>query len=113
MAGCAGPRVEATARPLPTGRYGVTMELVNFAFRPNVVTVEAGRSITITAVSKSIAPHNVTIISPEGEVFADVNVPKRETRTFDITLPRPGAYELYCDVWLHRPFGMEGVFVAK
>ena len=113
LAGCAAARIEATAQPLPGGAQGLTLELSNFLFRPNVVTVETGQRITVTAVSRSIAKHNVTIISPEGEVFADVDVPKRETRTFDVTLPRPGTYELYCDVGLHRPLGMEGVLVAK
>ena len=69
--------------------------------------------MTVSAASRSIGKHNVTIISPEGAVLANVGVPKRETRTFDVTLPRPGTYELYCDVFLHRPFGMEGVLVAK
>lgn len=113
LTGCALARIEGTAQPLPGGTQGLTLELSNFLFRPNVVTVEAGRRITVTAVSRSIAKHNVTIISSDGEVFADVDVPKRETRTFDFTLPRPGTYELYCDVGLHRPFGMEGVLVAK
>ncbi len=113
MAGCAGTRIEGAAQPLPGGTQGVALELSNFVFRPNVVTVEVSRRITVTAASKSIAKHNVTIISPEGAVFADVDVPRRETRTFDVTLPRPGTYELYCNVWLHRPLGMKGVLVAK
>lgn len=98
LAGCGAARVEGIAQPLPAGRYGVTMELVNFAFRPNVVTVEAGRPITITAVSTSIAKHNVTIISTDGELLADVDVPSRQTQTFEVTLRQPGTYELYCDV---------------
>lgn len=113
LAGCAVARVEGTAQPLPAGGYGVTMDLVNFAFRPNVVTVEAGRPITITAISKSIAKHNVTIISTDGELLANVDVPSRQTRTFEVTLGQPGTYELYCDVGLHRPLGMEGVFRAR
>lgn len=112
-AGCAAARVEGAAQVLSTGRYAVTLELSNFAFRPNVATAEARRPITVTAVGKSIARHNVTIISSDGELLANVDVPAGQTRTFDVTLPQPGTYELYCDVGLHRPFGMEGVFVAK
>lgn len=112
-AGCASARVEGAARVLSTGRYEVTLELSNFAFRPNVVTAEARRPITVTAVGKSIARHNVTIISSDGELLANADVPAGQTRTFEVTLPQPGTYELYCDVGLHRPLGMEGVFVAK
>lgn len=113
LAGCAGARIEGTAQPLPAGGYGVTMDLVNFAFRPNVVTAEAGRPITITAVSESTARHNVTIISSDGELLADVDVPARQTRIFEVTLRKPGTYELYCDVGPHRSLGMEGTFVAR
>lgn len=112
-AGCAGARVEGLAQPLPTGRYGITLGLTNFAFRPNVVAAEAGRPITVTAVSRSIARHNVTIISPDGALLADVDVPSRQTRVFEVVLLHAGTYELYCDVGLHRPLGMEGLFVAR
>lgn len=113
LTGCASARVEGVAQPLPDGRHGLTMELVNFAFRPNVVAADAGRPITITAVSMSIAKHNVTIVSPDGEVLANVDVPARETRSFEVSFPRPGTYELYCDVWLHTPLGMKGRFLAQ
>jgi plastocyanin len=113
LAGCAGARIEGAAQSLPAGGYGVTVDLVNFAFRPNVITAEAGRPITITAVSESKARHNVTIISSDGELLVDVDVPARQTRVFEVTLRQPGTYELYCDVGLHRSLGMEGTFVAR
>jgi plastocyanin len=113
LAGCTAGRVEGTAQPLPDGTQGVTLDLSNFAFRPNLVKVEAGQRIMVTALSRSVSRHNVTIISAEGELFADVDVPSRETRTFDLTLPRSGTYEVYCDVGLHRPLGMEGLFIAR
>jgi plastocyanin len=113
LAGCAAARIEGAAQPLPAGGYGVTLDLVNFAFRPNVITVEAGRPVTIAAVSTSIARRNVTIISFEGELLADVDVPSRQTRTFEATFREPGTYELYCDVGMHRSLGMEGVFVGR
>lgn len=113
LAGCAAGQIEGSARPLPDGTQGVTLELSNFAFRPNLVRVEAGQRITVTALSRSISRHNVTVVSAEGELLADVDVPSRETRTFNLTAPRSGTYEVYCDVGLHRPFGMEGLFIAR
>jgi plastocyanin len=113
LAGCAAARVEGTAQPLPAGGYGVTMELVSFAFRPNVVTVEAGRPITITAKNESWGKHNVTIRSPRGELVKSTDVPGGQTRTFDLTLTAPVRYVLSCDVFLHPTFGMTGEFIAR
>lgn len=113
LAGCAVARVEGTAQPLPAGGYGVTMELVSFAFRPNVVTVEAGRPFTITAKNESWGKHNVTIRSSKGEIVKSVDVPGGQTRTFDLTLTEAATYALSCDVFLHPTFGMKGEFVAR
>jgi plastocyanin len=113
LAGCAVARVEGTAQPLPAGSQGVTMELVSFAFRPNVVTVEAGQPITITAKNESRGKHNVTVRSPEGRVLKSVDVPGRQTRTFELTLTEPARYALSCDVFLHPTFGMKGEFIAR
>ena len=71
LAGCAAGRIEGKAQPLPAGGYGLTVELVNFTFRPNVITVDADRLITITAVSRSIAkqtliPHHHRMTPPPG-----------------------------------------------
>jgi len=113
LAGCAAGRIEGMAQALPAGGYGLTVELVNFVFRPNVITVDAERPIMVTAVSRSIAKHNVTVISSDGELVADVDVPAGQTRTFEMTLRRPGSYELYCVIGLHKSLGMAGLFVAR
>ena len=73
LAGCTAGRVEGTAQPLPDGTQGVTLDLSNFAFRPTLVKVEAGQRIMVTARSRSVSRHNVTLISAEGELFVKVN----------------------------------------
>lgn len=113
LAGCAVARVEGTAQPLPAGGQGVMMELDSFAFRPNVVTFEAGRPITITAKNESRFKHNVTVRSLEGRVLRSVDVPGRQTRTIELTLTEPARYPLSCDVFLHPTFGMKGELIAR
>lgn len=113
VAGCAAARVEGVARPLPAGGQGVTIELTSFSFRPNVVTFEAGQPLTVSATSDSMIGHNLTILSPAGQVVKRVDVPARQTVAFEVRLPGPGRYVFYCDRPLHRPLGMEGVLVAK
>jgi plastocyanin len=116
LAGCAAARVEGMAQPSPAGGYALRLELDNFAFRPNVVTVPVSTLITVTAVNGSRIKHNVTVLW-EGEVLKQVlksvDVPAGETVSFDLALPVPARYAFYCDVFLHRPLGMKGVLVAE
>ena len=114
VAGCATVPVERAAQPLPAGGQGITIEMSGFTFRPDLVTLQAGLPIAITTVSRSRIPHNITVLSPEGQVLKSVDVPAEQTAAFDLTLPRPGRYVFYCATFLHRrPFGMEGALVAK
>ena len=114
IAGCAAAPMERAARPLPAGGQAVTIEMVRFTFAPDVVTLQAGVPIAITAASHSRIPHNLTILSPEGQVLKRVDIAAEQTVAFDVTLPRPGRYVFYCDKFLHRrPFGMAGAFVAR
>lgn len=113
-AGCATASVERAAQQLPAGGQGVTIEMSGFTFSPDVVTLKAGVPITITAVSNSRIPHNITILSLEGQTLKSVDIKARQTATFEATLPKPGRYIFYCDLFLHRrPFGMEGTLEAK
>jgi len=96
------------------GGQTVTIEMSGFNFIPNVTTLQAGVPVTITAVSKSRIPHNITILSLDGRELKSVNIKPQETVTFDATVPAPGRYVFYCDVFLHRwPFGMEGTLEAR
>jgi plastocyanin len=113
-AGCATAAVERAAQPLAAGGQAVTVETIRFTFLPDVVTLKAGEPITITAVSKSRIPHNITILSLEGQVLKDVDIGRNRTEVFQVTLPAPGRYVFYCANFLHRrPFGMEGALVAR
>jgi len=57
-----GEEVRASAMPAVEGGQRVTLEVSSFKFRPNVITVEAGKPLRIAAVSRaSLIPHNVTI----------------------------------------------------
>lgn len=114
VAGCATAHVERAAQPVPAGGQAVAIEMVRFTFSPDVVTLQAGVPITITAASNSRIPHNITILSPEGQALKSVDIPAKQTAVFEVTLPRPGRYVFYCAKFLHRrPFGMEGVLVAQ
>ncbi|MGH7326596.1 MAG: cupredoxin domain-containing protein [Candidatus Rokuibacteriota bacterium] len=114
LAGCASAPVARAAQRGPTGGQAMTIEMSGFNFIPNVIILQAGVPVTITAVSRSRIPHNITILALDGREVKSVNIKARETVTFDATVPVAGRYVFYCDVFLHRwPFGMEGTLVAK
>lgn len=98
----------------PTGGQEVTIEMIRFTFRPDVVTLRAGVPATIRAMSVSGIPHNITILSPDGQPLKAVDIPAKGTEILEVTLREPGSYVFYCDKFLHRwPFGMEGTLVVR
>lgn len=113
LAGCAGARTEQAAEPVPTGGQRITIVMSGFSFRPDVVTLRASVPTIVSAVSDSRIPHNITILSLDGQTLKSVDVPARQITAFEIALPGPGRYVFYCDKFLHRALGMEGTFVAR
>jgi plastocyanin len=112
--GCASTSAEQAARPLSTGGQAATIEMSAFRFAPNVITLQAGLPLRITAVSKSRIPHNITILSLEGHLLKSVDVKAEQTVAFEVITPQAGRYVFFCDLLLHRwPLGMEGALVAK
>ena len=87
------------------GGEAVTIEMVRFTFAPDVVTLQAGVPMAITAVSHSRIPHNLTILSPEGQALKRVDIAAEQTVAFDVTLPRPGCYVFYCEASGLAPVG--------
>jgi phosphatidylglycerol:prolipoprotein diacylglycerol transferase len=114
LAGCAGAPVERAAEPLPAGGQAITISLSGFAFRPDVVAVTPSVPLTITAASESSLPHDITVLAPDGSVVKRVDVPPGQTAAFEVTLGLPGRYVFYCSKLFHRrPFGMDGILVAR
>ncbi len=113
LAGCATAQSAQTAEKPPSGGQAINLEVVSYAFRPNVIEVTAGSPFTLVAHNTSGATHNITILSQSNEQLKHVEVPAGQTVTFEVTLPAPGRYVFYCSRFMHRTFGMEGTIVAK
>ncbi len=113
LAGCATAQSVQTAETLPSGGQAINVEVVSFAFRPNVIEVTAGSPLKLIAHNTSGVTHNITILSQTNEPLKSVDVPAGQTVTVEVTLPAPGRYVFYCNKPMHRTFGMEGTFVAK
>ena len=54
------------------------------------------------------------ILALDGSVLKRVDVPPGQTAAFEVTLGLPGRYVFYCSKLFHRrPFGMDGILVAR
>lgn len=84
-------------QPQPTVVY---VEILNFSFRPNVVDVPAGSTVTWTnrdAVNHSITHRN-------GSMFDGVM--QKRGGTFSYTFHQPGVYEYYDRIQSQAPSGV-------
>ena len=94
LSGCATASVEGVATRLPTGVQTATIEMSDFTFSPNVLKLDAGSTVTITAVSKSRIPHNITVLSPDEGVLHGVDIGRSQTVAFQTDPAQAGALRL-------------------
>jgi amicyanin len=91
-----GLRTAAAGRDVPVAPVAATspsVQIANFAFAPQVLTVTAGDSITWT--NQDEAPHTVTTTSAPRAISSPM-LSKGQSFTFRFTVP--GTYSYYCAV---------------
>jgi plastocyanin len=88
----------------PNGE-AVEIELVNFAFDDDEVTVEAGT--TIRWINTTIDFHTVT---PDGHSAWAEWQTNGAGETFEVTLSTPGTYDYFCAP--HQSIGMTGRIIV-
>lgn len=103
--GCA-QQVQVTS--VAPGKEQVKIEAVSFGFTPNRIRVRAGTKLKIRFRNNSIIGHNLTILSPAGKVVRATDLESGKSLDLSVHFPRKGTYTIYCDKFLHRPFGMGG-----
>ena len=104
--GCA-QQVQVTS--VAPGKEQVKIEAVSFGFIPNRIRVRAGTKLKIHLRNTSNIGHNLTILSPAGKVVRATDLESGKSLDLSVHFPRKGTYPIYCDKFLHRPFGMEGI----
>ena len=91
----------------------IKIELSGFTFRPDVISIKAATPLTMTAVSDSRIPHDITILTLDGSIVERVDVPPKQTVAFNVVLTTAGRYTFYCSKFLHPcPFGRHGALVV-
>jgi plastocyanin len=91
----------------------VRVELGEFFFRPNTITVRAGEKVRFTGVNVGQFPHDIHI-EGHGVTFEMIagagNVPTGQTGSGEMTFTTPGDYDMWCPVGQHRQRGMVATF---
>ena len=90
------------------------LELRSFSFQPNHVAVlqklKDDSLITLRLTNTAKTKHNFTLINKRKNILVKIDLMPEESATVTVKSPDPGKYVFYCDRFLHRFLGMEGVF---
>lgn len=93
----------------------VTVEMVEWALRPNTLTVPVGTTVNFVAVAPASAqfPHAIQVRG-QGLDTRSENARPGEQTTLQVTFSRPGTYEFFCPVGngSHRERGMDGTITV-
>jgi plastocyanin len=111
--GMHGPMMGWSYRGITTGSPiagapTVTVDAIDFAFRPDIVGVAADRAFNLTLVNRGRLLHDLS--APALGVVAVA--PAGETVTVGVAALRSGRYELLCTVPGHAAAGMTGVLIV-
>jgi len=91
----------------------LTVELVDMAFMPSLITVPADTEVRLVVVNHGSVPHSLRAgddASHELDVRVDVAPGESETITYRAPA---GEYKMFCDVTGHAEAGMGGAIVAR
>jgi uncharacterized cupredoxin-like copper-binding protein len=107
----ASPAASPSASPAasPVSNTAFTVDMTEFAFTPNELTVPANTDVTITLVNKGVVSHDFVIGDPS---FSSPLVDPGKTGTVTVNLPA-GKYEFTCTIEGHADAGMYGDITAK
>ena len=91
----------------------------SYSFKPETITVEAGKPVEITLRSiASSVPHDFTIDDPESGLIITHDVKGGRDATFNFTPENAGTYKFYCSKkglfgGSHEEKGMVGSIVVN
>ncbi len=97
-----------------SGVQRVDMDLGDYQFHPNTVSIVAGTAAELVLTNRdAITPHNFIVEAPEAGMEVNLEVSAGESATIVLRPTRPGTYTFYCDKQFlffesHREKGMEG-----
>lgn len=96
----------------PENRF-IDIELRSYTFQPNhFVILQNQSSITLRLTNTFKIKHNFTLIDWQKKILVNVDLRPMESTTLTIESLEPGNYIFYCNRFLHRLGGMEGMLMV-
>lgn len=91
----------------------IDIELKNFSFQPNHIAILRDQSPFIFHLKNTAQiKHNFTLIDSKKNILINVDLMPNESKIVTIEPLEPGNYKFYCNRFLHRRGGMEGMFMV-
>jgi plastocyanin len=91
----------------------IEIELRNFSFYPNHIAVFQNDSpLAFRLTNTADISHNFTLEYNVKNILLSVDLSSKESETVTIKSLQPGNYTFYCNKFLHRSGGMEGMLMV-
>ena len=92
----------------------IEIELRSFSFSPNHIAILKNRApFTFRLTNTTNRWHNFTLVDPNKNIVFKKNLGPKESTIFTIETLESGNYLFYCDRFLCRFLGMEGMFMVE
>ncbi len=91
----------------------IDLEVKNFSFDPyHIAIIRDQLPFFFRLKNSAQIKHNFTLIDQHKNILISVNLMPNESTTVTIEPLEPGNYAFYCNRFLHRRAGMEGMFMV-
>jgi len=91
----------------------VDIELKSFSFYPNHIAILKNETpFTFRLKNTSQIKHNFTLMNDHKNILMNIDIIQNESTTVTIESLDSGNYTFYCNQFLHRFLGMEGMFMV-
>jgi uncharacterized cupredoxin-like copper-binding protein len=108
-----------------SGTTNLSVDLTDFAFKPNTFKVPAGKEIAVKVTNKGANVHEFVIMKAgtkveppfgdkdEGNIYWEIDdVQPGQTKSDKFTAPAPGEYQVVCGTAGHIEMGMIGTLTV-
>ncbi len=93
----------------------IETELRSFSFYPNHIAAlrtEFSHSVFFRLNNSASIKHNFTLTDDQEHVLMSVDIMPHESQTVNVESLESGNYRFYCNRFLHRRQGMEGMLMV-